>query len=67
MYNIAVRNLINKIELRVDELKKDYEDLEELEKEQCRKNCIEDIQKLRNAVNMTMQRLKDLRWIEKNV
>ena len=60
MYNLQIRKLILDIETQIEYLKKDYENLEKLEKEQQRKECIVDIINLRKTIYTLTQKIKDL-------
>lgn len=67
MYNLQIRKLILDIETQIEYLKKDYENLEKLEKEQQRKECIVDIINLRKTIYTATQKIKDLNWVKKDV
>lgn len=67
MYNLQIRRLILDIETQVEYLKKDYEDLENSEKEDYRKECVLDIINLRRTIYTVTQKIKDLNWVKKNV
>ena len=67
MYNNQIRKLILETEQQLEYLKKDYEDLERVETEEYRKECILDIVNLRRHVNTVTQKIKDLNWVKKDV
>lgn len=65
MYNGQIRKLILDIEHQIEYLKQDYEDLENYEKEEYRKECILDIVTMRKSINTATQKIKDLNWVKK--
>ena len=67
MYNNQIRKLILETEQQLEYLKKDYEDLERVETEEYRKECLLDIRTLRRSVYTLTQKIKDLNWIKKDV
>lgn len=66
MYNMTIRKLINDVEKNLEALKNDYERLENIEKENIRRECLSDIKLLRTNLNTMVQKIKDLIWV-KNV
>ncbi len=61
MYNMTIRKWIEKVEIGVETLKKDYETFEETETEEMRQEVLKDIKEIRTDIGIVNQKIKDLR------
>ncbi len=61
MYNMTIRKWIEKVEMEVETLKKDYETFEETETEEMRQEVLKDIKEIRTDKGIVNQKIKDLR------
>lgn len=61
MYNMTIRKWIEKVEIEVETLKKDYETFEETETEEMRQEVLKDIKEIRTDIGIVNKKIKDLR------
>lgn len=61
MYNITTRKWITKLDKYVSALKKDYNNFEQQETEEGRKQVLKDVRDIRSIISVINQRTKDLR------
>lgn len=62
MYNITTRKWITELDKYVSILKKDYNNFEQQETEEGRKQVLKDVRDIRSIISVINQRTKDLRW-----
>lgn len=62
MYNITTRKWITELDKYVSTLKKDYNNFEQQETEEGRKQVLKDVRDIRSIISVINQRTKDLRW-----
>lgn len=61
MYNITTRKWITELDKYVSTLKKDYNNFEQQETEEGRKQVLRDVRDIRSILAVINQRTKDLR------
>ena len=61
MYNITTRKWITELDKYVSALKKDYNNFEQQETEEGRKQVLRDVRDIRSILAVINQRTKDLR------
>lgn len=61
MYNITTRKWITELDKYVSTLKKDYNNFEQQETDETRKQVLKDVRDIRSILAVINQRTKDLR------